>query len=101
MTAPVNAFVNPFIAGDTVTLPAGFEAQMTGSDRGFTFVVPKEETATVLDTTPARQIRYHNGKRAIFLPTVIFSLKDKEYEAEITVDLLRANNIDAKIMIFV
>lgn len=100
MNAPSNAFNNPFIAGDKVILPAGLVAQMSAPDRGFTFIVPKETTVTVIDTTPARYSRYHNGKNSLFLPTILFRLNEKEYEAELTVDLMRVNNIDAGIMIF-
>lgn len=99
MTAPANTLSNPFVSGDTVTVPAGFGIRMTAPDRGFILEVPKPETAVVLEAKPGRVARYHNGKQTVFLPTLSIRMNEREYEADITPDFLRANNADSEITV--
>lgn len=101
VTAPVlNALVNPFSSGDFITLPPGYATNLCGSDRGFQSVTEKVEKVEILAVSHARVLNYHNNKRGLFLPTIQFRLNDKDCEGDVTVDLLRLNNLDADIEFF-
>lgn len=96
----LNALVNPFSAGDMISLPAGFAASLCGADRGYQFVTGKEEKVEIIDVTPARILNYHNNNRGLFLPTIYFRLNDRDCEGDVTVDLVRINNLDTGIEMF-
>lgn len=99
-TVSFNALTNPFNVGDTIVVPADFEAVLLSPG------VPKplslEETATaeVTNATQPRHTTYRNGEKDLFMPTVAFRLNGREYDGYLTVELLKANNINPNIKIY-
>lgn len=99
---PVNALNNPFIEEDTIVIPVDFEAVLLSPGVPKPLSLEEPATAEVTNTSPSRMTRYKNGDREVFMPTVAFRMQDgKEYEGEVTVELLKANNRNTHILVFV
>lgn len=95
---PVNALNNPFNEGDTIVVPVEFEAVLLSPG------IPKYlslETPVIAEVTNVTQPKASRFDKEVFMATVAFRMKDgKQYEGEVTVELLKANEIDTNVLVF-
>lgn len=98
---PVNALNNPFIEGDTIVIPVDFEAVLLSPGIPKPLTLEGTATAEVTNVNPAWMSRAKNSDREVFMPTVAFRMQNgKEYEGEVTVELLKSNNLNPFILVF-
>lgn len=95
---PVNALNNPFKEGDTVVVPAGFEAVLLIPGVPKYLALEEQVTAEVTNVTQPQMSRFD---KEVFMPTIAFRMQDgKQYEGDLTVDIIKANNLDTEIVMF-